>query len=101
MLSYVVGFVAFLIFFVNPLSQMLFPSNGVSRTSRPQLNESLIAVDGPNDTALDCGPDSYSLHVFSTQPLVLYVEKFLSLAEREHLLDIRSVHVLLTAPRLD
>lgn len=89
MLSYIVGFIAFLIFVINPLSQIIWPSRTVHRTARPQLNESLIALDGPNQTAIDCPPDSYSVHVFSRSPLVLYIEGFLSLADREHLLNIR------------
>jgi prolyl 4-hydroxylase len=90
MLSYIVGLVAFLVFFLNPLTQLLFPSTRpAARSPRPQLNESLLAIDSPNQTALDCPPNVYSVHIFSKFPLILYLENFLSASEREHLLDIR------------
>ena len=93
MLSYVVGLVAFLIFFLNPISQLLWPQTRRVRTERPQLDESLLALDTPNETfaALDCPDDAYLVHVFSKFPLVLYIENFLSADEREHLLEIRYV----------
>jgi prolyl 4-hydroxylase len=89
MLSYIVGLIAFLLFFLNPLLQMLWPSSSPYRTTRPQLNESLIAIDSPNQTAPECLPGSYSIHIFSHYPLVIYIENFLSVAERKHLLEIR------------
>lgn len=91
MLSYIVGFVAFLIFFLNPLSQLLWPQTRLHRSERPRLNESLLALDSPNQTApLDCPDDSYVVHVFSRYPLVLYIENFISESERDHLVEIRS-----------
>ncbi|OLN88233.1 putative prolyl 4-hydroxylase 3 [Colletotrichum chlorophyti] len=89
MISYVVGLVAFVVFFFDPIARLLAPSgHRIVRSPRPQMNESLLAVENPNDTALSCPPDTYSVRIFSKEPLVLYIENFLSPAERAHLLDI-------------
>ncbi|KAI1281290.1 2OG-Fe(II) oxygenase family oxidoreductase [Xylaria sp. FL0933] len=60
------------------------------RTPRPRINESLLAIDaGDNETAsLECATDAYSVHILSKAPLVVYIENFLSVDEREHLLEI-------------
>ncbi|TLD05178.1 uncharacterized protein PgNI_09970 [Pyricularia grisea] len=63
---------------------------------RPNLTEALHALEdvvngtrvGTGVTGLRCEPDSLAVHVFSRQPLVLYVENFLSGNERRHLLEI-------------
>lgn len=90
MISFIVALVAFVVFFYNPIAR-LFSPNGASvvRTPRPQMNESLLAIERPNATALSCPPDTYAVHIFSKEPLVLYIEGFLSATERSHLLDIR------------
>lgn len=96
MLSYLVGLLACLLFLYNPLSQgisQLF--NGISpaapqirRTPRPRVNEDLLALDDwPAN--LTCPEDSYSVHLFSKEPLVIYIENFLTVGERSHLLEIR------------
>ncbi|KAK3322581.1 2OG-Fe(II) oxygenase family oxidoreductase [Apodospora peruviana] len=94
MFSYIVGFLAFLLFFYNPISQFLTPGTSqIRRTPLPQINWDLLAIES-NETRLGdasasrCPPDSYSIHVFSREPLVIYIEKFLSPDERGHLLQI-------------
>ena len=95
MISYVVALVAILLFFVNPIAQYFSPGRSTARPQapRPQLNESLVAIESPNDTALECPQDVYSVHLLSREPLVLYIEDFLSPAEREHLLEIRYIEL--------
>ncbi|OIW33815.1 2OG-Fe(II) oxygenase family oxidoreductase [Coniochaeta ligniaria NRRL 30616] len=95
MFSYVVGLVAVLVLFHDPISQLLSSSPGavpqLQRTPRPRLNTELLALedDGTaNETGITCPPDAYSVHIFSREPLVLYIEGFLSPEERAHLLDI-------------
>ncbi|KAK4448587.1 hypothetical protein QBC34DRAFT_407015 [Podospora aff. communis PSN243] len=91
MLSYVVGFLAFMLVGYNPLVQLL---QGVApgpprlqRTPRPQLQEELLALEDRNGSA--CSRDSqYRVHIFSREPLVIYVENFLAADEREHLLEV-------------
>ncbi|KAM5345470.1 hypothetical protein ACJ41O_011332 [Fusarium nematophilum] len=91
MLSYVIGFIAILLLLSNPISDYFYPDR-VSRRNvtspRPKLNESLLAIDAPNATAPGCLPDSYVARVLNREPLVVYLEGFLSDEERKHLLDI-------------
>lgn len=96
MFSYIVALVAALVFLANPISQILFPrdpnlhksSPGRRVTPRPKLDESLLAVDAPNATVLDCPPDTYVARILNREPLVVYLEGFLSDDERRHLLEI-------------
>lgn len=68
-------------------------SNNRGESPRPQLNESLLAIDGPNATEPDCPADSYTARILSREPLVIYLENFLSEDERAHLLEVRSVTI--------
>lgn len=94
MFSYIVAGLAFLLLY-NPVTQYLTGSREprrLPRTPRPQINESLLAIEADNGAAaagLNCGPDAYSVHILSKAPLVIYIENFLSLDERKHLLAIR------------
>ncbi|KAK8049233.1 hypothetical protein PG994_010963 [Apiospora phragmitis] len=90
MLSYVIAGVALLLFFYDPLLEY-FSASGPrphAYSPRPAINESLLALDAPNDGVPDCAPHSYSIHIISKAPLVIYIENFLSAAEQELLLDI-------------
>lgn len=96
MLSYIVAIVAALLLLSNPISRVLFPEQHLQQqqraaklSPRPQLNESLLALDGPNSTLPDCPADTYAARILSREPLVVYLENFLSPRERKHLLDIR------------
>lgn len=40
---------------------------------------------------LQCASHGYEVHVFSTRPLIIYIDGFLSDEEAEHLVKIRSV----------
>lgn len=98
MISYLIALVAALIFLANPIREMLSPApqQRIARDSPvPQLNESLLAIDSPNATAPDCAADGYISHILSSEPLVIYLENFLSDADRAHLLEIRHVSVCL------
>lgn len=90
MLSYVIGFVAFLVLFSNPISEFLYPDGRRDAAySRPRLNESLLAMDAPGATVPECEADSYVARILHREPLVVYLEGFLSDEERRHLLEIR------------
>ncbi|KAI2642902.1 hypothetical protein GGS21DRAFT_500137 [Xylaria nigripes] len=92
MFSYIVAGLAFFLFFYDPLVNYLVTDRELRplpRSPRPQINESLLAIETGNETArLNCAPDAYSVHIVSKAPLVVYIENFLSLSERTHLLDI-------------
>ncbi|KAL0473373.1 oxidoreductase [Neurospora intermedia] len=101
MLSYAVALIGILIVFNSPLNNLLF-SNNVNPNQCPgqipqlhriplsklNLKEDLIALEG--NSSLQCMPHTPApvVHVYSREPLVLYIENFLSLDEREHLLGI-------------
>lgn len=96
MFSYIVGLVACVVLFYNPISQLLSPEAvpQIRRMPRPQLNTELLALEDEgiaNATIAGCPADAYSVHIYSREPLVLYIEGFLSAEERAHLLDIRLV----------
>ncbi|KAK0621230.1 hypothetical protein B0T17DRAFT_508600 [Bombardia bombarda] len=109
MFSYIIALLAFIFFLANPLSQLFLSIGGrggegggggppsppqIRRTPRPPINLDLLALEETtttNDnttTPRQCTKDSYSVHVFSREPLVLYIENFLSFEEQRHLLDI-------------
>ncbi|KAK3682729.1 hypothetical protein B0T22DRAFT_471829 [Podospora appendiculata] len=93
MFSYIAALLGFLLLFYNPIVQFLSPSHPqIRRTPRPELNLDLLALESTtneaNQTRQSCVPDAYSVHVFSREPLVLYIENFLAPDERAHLLEI-------------
>ncbi|KAF4627564.1 hypothetical protein G7Y89_g10586 [Cudoniella acicularis] len=68
-----------------PLSHMLFEVEQklpVSQT--PALNSSFIATDEP----LFCPPHNYHTFMLSQEPLIIYIENFLSAQESAHLIKI-------------
>lgn len=91
MISYIIALIAALIIFANPLSQFFFPgpyTSSLGLSPRPKLNESLLAIDAPDAPAPKCQPDTYIARVLRREPLVIYLENFINLDERKHLLDI-------------
>ncbi|AEO68983.1 uncharacterized protein THITE_2118894 [Thermothielavioides terrestris NRRL 8126] len=88
MFTYLLALVPILLFFSDPISQLFSSSPPkLRRLPRPQLNEELLALE---DATLNytCPDSSYTVHVFSRAPLVLYIENFLSASERHHILEI-------------
>lgn len=90
---------AAVLFWLDPILRVVAPSMlpaapVLRKTPRPLINEALLALEdaaaGPG-AAQACPADAYTVHIFSKAPLVLYVENFLSLDERKHLVDIRYV----------
>lgn len=88
MFSYVILPVALLIAFSNPILRLFSPSlSRTQRAERPAVNESLLAIPGAGD-GVGC-EGAYKVHVWSAEPLVVYIEGFLSREERAHLLETR------------
>ncbi|KAM7188669.1 hypothetical protein V8F20_010472 [Naviculisporaceae sp. PSN 640] len=95
MFSYLVPLFAVALFFYTPIVELITgrtaPPPQLRRTPLPQINEDLLAVEAANRSSAEsstCGTDAYSIHVFSREPLVIYLENFLSQDERKHLLEI-------------
>ncbi len=112
MFSYILGGLAILVLFFDPISQLLSPgAPRIVRTPLPrELNEDLLALESAHHNNSACPPDAYSVRIFSKAPLVIYIENFLSPEERAHLLEIRlplpgtaspSTNVMLTYRRSD
>lgn len=93
MFSYIIGLVAMLVVFYNPIMDLISDETvpQIKRTPLGNLNTTLLALEDDstkNGTGLQCPQDGYSVHIYSREPLVLYIEGFLSADERVHLLDI-------------
>ncbi|KAL7934442.1 hypothetical protein V8C35DRAFT_28066 [Trichoderma chlorosporum] len=91
MFAYIFGLLAILLLVANPITDYFLPRSSRTRSSlspRPQLNESLLAIDKENATLPNCPADAYGARILSREPLVVYLEGFLSESEREHLLEI-------------
>jgi prolyl 4-hydroxylase len=82
------------IFALLPLYMLVYlPLSHVLQGKQPQptnldisnLNTSFLALDEP----LQCPPHSYTAHILSLSPLIIYIENFLSEDESAHLLRVR------------
>lgn len=97
MLAYAVCLLAVLLILYNngSISPATSRAPQIRRTPRPQVKEDLLALDDwPAN--LTCAEDhGYRVHLFSKEPLLVYVEGFLNSTERAHLLEIRCVALLL------
>ena len=94
MFTYIIGLLGLLLLIVpNPLTEYFLSQKERDKylSPRPQLNESLLAIDAPNATLPDCPADAYGVRILRREPLVVYLEGFLSEEERRHLLEIRCV----------
>jgi prolyl 4-hydroxylase len=106
MIGYLLALFPIYIFIYLPVSQLLgLPSFSSSLTSSSwsssssgphddhehSFNESFIAFEDPD---IVCHEHTYTTHILSREPLVLYLEGWLAEGEIEHLLEIRSVHTL-------
>ncbi|EPE08810.1 2og-fe oxygenase family protein [Ophiostoma piceae UAMH 11346] len=84
------------LFWLDPILRVMAPSlvpatPMLRRTPRPPINEALLALEDAVDAGIECPADSYTVHIYNKAPLVLYVEDFLSLDERKHLIDISNL----------
>ncbi|KAG9232535.1 hypothetical protein BJ875DRAFT_74888 [Amylocarpus encephaloides] len=84
-LGYLAALLPLYIFVWLPIQEMLFgPSQRAPDTRIPSLNRSFIASDDP----LDCPPHHYNTFILSHEPLIVYIEDFLSADESKHLIEI-------------
>jgi prolyl 4-hydroxylase len=68
-----------------PLSSLL--TSSPSGTASPTLNLDTLVIPDP---ALSCPPAAFkNIHILHRDPLVIYIEGFVSDAEARHVLNIR------------
>ena len=105
MIGYLLALLPIYIFIYLPVSQLLglpsfssspssswsSSSSGLHDNHEHKFNESFIAFEDPD---IVCHEHTYTTHILSREPLVLYLEGWLAEWEIEHLLEIRSVHTV-------
>lgn len=90
MIGYIFALLPLYMILYLPISRMFNGSPEELTTSDFNvLNNSLIATDEP----LFCPSHGYITHILSLEPLIVYIEDFLSANETEHLLKIRFVYI--------
>ncbi|KAL2255094.1 hypothetical protein VTK26DRAFT_4148 [Humicola hyalothermophila] len=88
MFTYLLALFPILFFFSDPILRLFSPSPPkIHRLPQPELNPDLLAVEG-DVSNYTCPPNPYTVHIYSREPLVLYIENFISPAERAHLLEM-------------
>jgi hypothetical protein len=85
MLGYIAAILPLYIFVYLPVSNTLFGASQKPSAGFTQFNSSFIAANEP----LSCPTHKYNTHIISQEPLVIYIEDFLSPDESTHLLKIR------------
>jgi prolyl 4-hydroxylase len=85
MIGYIAAIFPLYIFVYLPVSNILFGTSQRPAANIAQFNSSFIATNEP----LSCPSHNYNTHILSLEPLVIYVEGFLSPDESTHLLEIR------------
>ena len=96
MIGYIFALLPIYVLLYLPLQNMLSGSrDDISKFRGTTYNASLIASDEP----LSCSSHSYNTFVVSRQPLIIYIENFLSPEESKHLLDLRyALPIILSLP---
>lgn len=90
MIGYFFAIIPLYVLVYVPLTNILF-GGGIKRqleeASSLQLNSSFIATNDP----ISCPKHSYNTYILSHEPLMVYIEGFLSLNESKHLVRVRCV----------
>ncbi|KAG4438676.1 hypothetical protein IFR05_005857 [Cadophora sp. M221] len=84
MLGYIAALLPLYIFVYLPVSNTLFGTPQRPSAWVTQFNSSFIATNEP----LSCSSHKYNTHILSLEPLLIYIEDFLSSDESTHLLKI-------------
>jgi len=107
MLGYIAALLPLYVLVWIPLSNVIFGTPQKQKPSDHQnvlFNSSFIATDEP----LSCPPHNYNTFILSQEPLIIYIENFLTAEESAHLISIRYlvpfslciIHSLLLDPKL-
>ncbi|KAI9730290.1 MAG: hypothetical protein M1818_008193 [Claussenomyces sp. TS43310] len=88
--SYLIALIPAYFFVYLPLSQKYFPDRaGGSRHDTPfTFSDSFVAREDGDAMPLSCAPQPYDAHILSREPLVIYIENFLSESEMEHVMEV-------------
>ena len=93
MIGYIFALLPLYVLVYLPISQMISgPRQNPSsfNFTAATLNSSFIATD---DEPVSCAPHNFNSYILSQEPLIIYIEGFLSPEESAHLVKIRSVFV--------
>lgn len=86
-------------FVLAPLLRQLFPdsagnlfdldldADGTEPDSGLTLNPDILSL--PDGVIPNCAPDNYRVHLLQKDPLVIYIEDFLSAEETDHIVNLR------------
>ncbi|PYH45484.1 oxidoreductase, 2OG-Fe(II) oxygenase family [Aspergillus saccharolyticus JOP 1030-1] len=92
-------------FVLAPLLRQIFPASstgnfldldldldpdGIQADSDLTLNPEILSL--PDGVIATCPPDNYRVHLLQRDPLVIYIEDFLSAEESDHLVDISNAN---------
>ncbi|TVY28487.1 Prolyl 4-hydroxylase [Lachnellula hyalina] len=89
MLGYIAALLPLCVLVWIPLSNVIFGTPQKQKPSDHQnvlFNSSFIATDEP----LSCPPHNYNTFILSQEPLIIYIENFLTAEESAHLISIRT-----------
>ncbi|KAE8146352.1 hypothetical protein BDV25DRAFT_132993 [Aspergillus avenaceus] len=80
------------IFIVGPITRQLFPQKPLPRLFNPDntplLNDTILSLD--DGITPTCPEDNYKIHILQRDPLVIYIEDFLTHDEADHLVELGS-----------
>lgn len=92
--EYLLVSAAVYIFALSPLLRTYFPSFIlVEETPQYQTFEKTDSLVIPDPNVV-CEPHGYNIRILSQEPLVVYVENFLSQEEADHLVDVSYVQLI-------
>ena len=88
MLGYALALIPLYFFIYLPVSSTLH-GTAQKPSDRDLVNFHFNVSSIASDEPLSCPPHSYTTHILSHEPLIIYIKNFLSADESAHLLKIR------------
>jgi prolyl 4-hydroxylase len=86
-IEYAIIAVPLYLFAISPLLRSLFPTSSTNSAASYQSFEKTDKLIIPDDS-LQCPPHQYTTYIGHHEPLVIYIENFLSDAEADHLVQL-------------
>ncbi|RDW59584.1 hypothetical protein BP6252_12671 [Coleophoma cylindrospora] len=90
MIGYFLALIPLYIVLYQPITNLIYGTPALQIQINPEifLNTSFIAVEDATSRALDCPAHTYQTHILKLEPLIIYIEDFLTVSEQEHLIKI-------------